>query len=140
MDKRIVLSQNIKLFDENNNEFIVHIKNGSEEYGGSVLSYQINLDQRLINELDQKISKFNKSYNYNTDAVTDSITEEGKSNYAEPIYNAINNLINFTNHLTSLNARGNDAVMDISAELNINVRNRNELETYINDNIKTITE
>lgn len=45
MDKRIVLSQNIKLFDENNNEFIVHIKNGSEEYGGSVLSYQINLDQ-----------------------------------------------------------------------------------------------
>lgn len=31
MDKRIVLSQNIKLFDENNNEFIVHIKNGSEE-------------------------------------------------------------------------------------------------------------
>lgn len=97
---------------------------------------QINLDQRLINELDQKISKFNKSYNYNTDVVTDSITEEGKSNYAEPIYNAINNLINFKNHLTSLNARGNDAVMDISAELNINVRNRDELETYINDNIK----
>lgn len=26
--------------------------------------------------------------------------------------------------------------MDISAELNINVRNRDELETYINDNIK----
>lgn len=97
---------------------------------------QINLDQRLINELDQKISKFNKSYNYNTDVVTDSITEEGKSNYAEPIYDAINNLTNLKNHWISLRSRGDNAVMDISAELNINVRNREELETYINDNIK----
>ena len=82
MDKRIVLSQNIKLFDENNNEFIVHIKNGSEEYGGSVLSYQINLDQttgRLKEyypyELSEFIERNDEGYLFINEVLSDKINE-----------------------------------------------------------------
>ena len=90
MDKRIVLSQNIKLFDENNNEFIVHIKNGSEEYGGSVLSYQINLDQttgRLKEyypyELSEFIERNDEGYLFINEVLSDKINEfqKGRERY-----------------------------------------------------------
>ena len=90
MDKRIVLSQNIKLFDENNNEFIVHIKNGSEEYGGSVLSYQVNLDQttgRLKEyypyELSEFIERNDEGYLFINEVLSDKINEfqKGRERY-----------------------------------------------------------
>lgn len=97
---------------------------------------QINLDQKLINELDLEISKFNKTYNYNKDTVTDSVTDQGKQAYAEPIYDSITKILNLNDYRVNLSNRGDLATKEIAAELGIDISENDKLMLYINDNIK----
>jgi len=97
---------------------------------------QINLDQKLINELDLEISKFNKTYNYNKDTVTDSVTDQGKQAYAEPIYDSIIKILNLNDYRVNLSNRGDLATQEIAAELGIDISKNDKLMLYINDNIK----